>query len=103
MSTRASLVLRIARVSAGVVLLAIGAALLVLPEPGIPVVLGALVLLETEFHWARTLRVRVTGYAKRCSATALASVRTSLGRSLVRATKEAALPSPSWTWIDSRT
>ena len=38
---------------AGGGLLLLGAAMLVLPGPGIPLVLAGLATLATEFHWAR--------------------------------------------------
>ncbi len=41
---------------AGFALLAVGAALLVLPGPGIPLVLAGLALLGRELPWARRLR-----------------------------------------------
>lgn len=48
---------RAAIVAGGFGLLAVGAALLVLPGPGIPVVVAGLGLLSLEFEWARRLRV----------------------------------------------
>lgn len=56
---------RVARVTAGFALLPVGVALLVLPGPGIPVVLGSLALLESEFHWAGTARQRIQGSLRR--------------------------------------
>ncbi|HKU44303.1 MAG TPA: PGPGW domain-containing protein [Polyangiales bacterium] len=56
---------RAARVAAGFALLPVGVALLVLPGPGIPVVVGSLMLLEGEFHWAGTARRRIHGLAER--------------------------------------
>lgn len=48
---------------AGTVLLVVGIALLVLPGPGIPLVIAGLALLGTQFPWARRaldwLRARV--------------------------------------------
>ena len=44
---------RVAKVTSGLVMLPVGAALLVLPGPGIPVVLGGLALLKDEFGWAK--------------------------------------------------
>ncbi len=65
MRAQATPVVRAARVAAGAVLLFAGAALLVLPGPGIPLVLAALLLLQTEFPWARRLRARLSGAAGR--------------------------------------
>jgi len=65
MPPRVTRVLRVARVVGGTALLVAGAALLVLPGPGIPMVLGGLILVGTEFEWARRLRARVTGAAGR--------------------------------------
>jgi hypothetical protein len=61
-------VVRAARVTAGFALLPVGLALLVLPGPGIPVVVGSLMLLESEFHWAGRARSRLTRLAKRGTA-----------------------------------
>jgi hypothetical protein len=49
----------------GFALLAAGGALMVLPGPGIPLVVAGLGLLSLEFEWARRLRVYVTRHAKR--------------------------------------
>jgi hypothetical protein len=46
---------RIARVIGGWALLAVGAALLVLPGPGLLVIAGGLALLATEYAWAARL------------------------------------------------
>ena len=46
-------------VGAGFLLLAVGGALLVLPGPGIPFVLGGLALLGRELPWAKRLRDRL--------------------------------------------
>ncbi len=48
---------RVARAGAGWALLAVGTALLVLPGPGIPLILGGLALLAREYRWARRARV----------------------------------------------
>jgi hypothetical protein len=48
--------IRLARVTAGFTLLPVGVALLVLPGPGIPLVVGGLALLESEFQWAGRAR-----------------------------------------------
>jgi hypothetical protein len=44
---------------AGWALVTVGAALLVLPGPGIPLLLGGLALLGRELPWARRLRARI--------------------------------------------
>jgi hypothetical protein len=49
----------------GFALLAAGGALMVLPGPGIPLVVAGLGLLSLEFEWARRLRVYATRHAKR--------------------------------------
>ena len=46
-------------ISAGCVLLVVGVALLVLPGPGIPLILAGLALLGSHFAWARRLQNRV--------------------------------------------
>lgn len=56
MSSRSHRFRRAARVVGGSALLTIGLVLLVLPGPGIPLLLGGLVLLQSEFHWARRAR-----------------------------------------------
>ena len=43
---------RVARVTAGLVLLPVGVAMLVLPGPGLLVILSSLMLLADEFEWA---------------------------------------------------
>ncbi len=50
---------RILRRGAGWSLLAVGGALLVLPGPGIPLVLGGLALLAPEHRWARRAHLRL--------------------------------------------
>jgi uncharacterized protein (TIGR02611 family) len=50
---------RIARVVGGWVVLAVGAALLVLPGPGLLVIAGGLALLATEYQWAANLLLSV--------------------------------------------
>jgi Putative transmembrane protein (PGPGW) len=47
-------------ISAGVVLLVVGTALLVLPGPGIPLIIAGLTLLGAHFAWARHLRERAS-------------------------------------------
>ncbi|MBS1108377.1 MAG: putative transrane protein [Anaeromyxobacteraceae bacterium] len=50
---------RIVRLAGGWVLLVVGALLLVLPGPGIPLVILGLALLSRDVPWARRLRQRV--------------------------------------------
>lgn len=50
---------RVLRLGAGWSLLAVGGALLVLPGPGIPLVLGGLALLAPEHRWARRAHLRL--------------------------------------------
>jgi hypothetical protein len=56
---RTSPVLRLVRVVGGWGLLAVGAALLVLPGPGLLVLAGGLALLATEYPWAARLLTKV--------------------------------------------
>lgn len=56
---------RAAIVVVGFGLLLVGLALLVLPGPGIPVLVAGLGLLSLEFEWARRLRVYVLARAAR--------------------------------------
>lgn len=56
--------LRLARVMVGFGLLASGLVMLVLPGPGVLVILAALAMLAAEFVWAR----RVLAYVKRIGA-----------------------------------
>jgi|GEM_PF-4109003 len=56
LSTSKSSLKRVARLTAGLALLPIGVAMLVLPGPGLLLLLSSLMLLEDEFDWA--LRVR---------------------------------------------
>ena len=55
---------RLARVAAGFTLLPVGVALLVLPGPGIPLVVGGLALLEPEYQWAGRARRRLASAAE---------------------------------------
>jgi hypothetical protein len=55
---------RVARVTAGCVLLPVGVALLVLPGPGIPLVVGGLMLLEGEFPVAGRARTKLETLAR---------------------------------------
>ena len=50
--------LRAGRVAVGLALVAVGVVLALpgVPGPGLPVVVGGLTVLSTEFHWARRLR-----------------------------------------------
>ena len=59
---------------AGATLVVVGAVLLVLPGPGIPLILAGLAILATEFAWARATMDRV----KRHSSTAVSAVRSQL-------------------------
>jgi hypothetical protein len=45
-------------------LLPVGVAMLVLPGPGIPVVVGSLMLLEGEYDWAGRARVKINALAQ---------------------------------------
>jgi hypothetical protein len=55
----ATVALRVLRVSGGVALLAIGAALLVLPGPGVVTMMAGLVALSSEWSFARRIVARV--------------------------------------------
>ena len=55
---------RILILVAGWLLVAAGVVLLVLPGPGIVVILAGLGLLSRELEWARRLRDRLRAYAK---------------------------------------
>jgi Putative transmembrane protein (PGPGW) len=57
-------IVRVARVAAGCALLPVGVALLVLPGPGIPLVVGGLLLLEEEFPWAGSARAKLGTWAR---------------------------------------
>ena len=56
---------RVAKITAGFVLLPVGVAMIVLPGPGLPVVAAGLVLLEGEFQWAGRARVGMTALGRR--------------------------------------
>jgi len=56
---------RAAIVAGGFALLLVGAALLVLPGPGIPLLAAGLALLSLEYHWARRLRIWLLRRAER--------------------------------------
>jgi len=51
-------------ISIGIVLVAVGMALLVLPGPGLPLIVVGLTLLSAHFVWARKLRVRLVDLGK---------------------------------------
>ncbi len=53
---------------AGTVLLVVGIALLVLPGPGIPLIVAGLALLGTQFPWARRVLEWLRARAKRAVA-----------------------------------
>lgn len=50
--------------TAGMTVLIFGLALMILPGPGIPIVLLGLILLATQFLWARRLLNRVNRFGK---------------------------------------
>ena len=52
----------------GFALLALGALLLFLPGPGLPMLLGGLALLGKELPWARRVQQRILGWIERLSA-----------------------------------
>ena len=64
---------RLAVTIAGFGLLAMGAALMVLPGPGILLIVAGLAVLATEYVWARALLVRAKKEAKRVQEAAVAS------------------------------
>ena len=47
--------IRAGRIVIGLVLMLGGAVLLVIPGPGVPLLIGGLALLGREFHWARRM------------------------------------------------
>ena len=51
-------------ISIGIVLLVVGAALLILPGPGLPLIIVGLGLLGAHFAWARNLRARAMDLGK---------------------------------------
>jgi hypothetical protein len=51
-------------ISIGIVLLIVGVALLILPGPGIPLILVGLTMLSAHFAWARKLRARAVDLGK---------------------------------------
>ena len=58
-------IVRVAKVTAGFVLLPVGVVMFVLPGPGLPVVAASLILLEGEFRWAGKAREGMTSLGKR--------------------------------------
>lgn len=67
--------IRYGRIIAGACLAAAGVLLLVLPGPGVPLLVAGLLLLQHEFRWARALRLElvrrlesVAGAARRIAA-----------------------------------
>ena len=58
---------RMLAVSAGFTLLLAGAVMLVLPGPGIPVLVAALVVLAVEFAWAEVWLHRARQHARKAS------------------------------------
>lgn len=57
----------------GVALLAVGAAMMVLPGPGILVIVAGLAVLATEYVWARSLLDRARNQAEKVQEAAVAS------------------------------
>jgi Putative transmembrane protein (PGPGW) len=51
-------------ISIGIVLLVVGVALLILPGPGLPLIIVGLTLLSAHFAWARNMRARATEWGK---------------------------------------
>jgi len=64
MSTSREQIVRIGRIAGGVCLSLAGLILLILPGPGIPLLLAGLLLLERDFHWAGRLRRRLVRWLK---------------------------------------
>jgi hypothetical protein len=58
---------------AGLALLAVGVAMMVLPGPGILLIVAGLAVLATEYVWARTLLVRAERQARHVQEAAVAS------------------------------
>jgi uncharacterized protein (TIGR02611 family) len=87
---RMHLLKRFAVTLAGAALLAVGLAMMVLPGPGILLIVAGLAVLATEYVWARTLLVRAKRQAQHVQEAAVASpMRT--GGSLLFAVGLAAL------------
>ncbi|HET8541082.1 MAG TPA: PGPGW domain-containing protein [Anaeromyxobacter sp.] len=64
-AAQASRARRVATLAAGYALLAGGTALLVLPGPGVPLLLGGLAIVGREHGWARDLHRRIRDRAAR--------------------------------------
>jgi uncharacterized protein (TIGR02611 family) len=64
-SPRQRAIRRVVTATVGFTLLIAGILMLVLPGPGIVVILAALTLLATEFHWARRLKRRVVVWLRK--------------------------------------
>lgn len=75
----------------GVSLVLVGVAMVVLPGPGVLVILGGLALLSTEFHWARGLLERVRHWLERSAGVA----RSAWMRVRHFCVSSAALPEPA--------
>jgi hypothetical protein len=56
---------KVLAVTSGVLLLGIGIAFLVLPGPGIPLILAGLGILSVHYSWARRLRTRISAETRR--------------------------------------
>jgi hypothetical protein len=56
---------RYARMTAGLTLLPVGVVMLVLPGPGVALILGSLMLLEEEFQWAARARGQLNQFTLR--------------------------------------
>jgi hypothetical protein len=65
LSTSKSSLKRVARLTAGLALLPIGVAMLVLPGPGLLLLLSSLMLLEDEFDWAARVRGQLDQLGRR--------------------------------------
>jgi hypothetical protein len=77
---------RWAALGGGYALLVVGGMLLVLPGPGIPLIIAGLALLERDAPWARRLRVRIQD-----------RIKDRLRRSRGRAHRSEAVPPPPFT------
>jgi hypothetical protein len=56
---------KVLAVTSGLLLLGIGLAMLVLPGPGVPLILAGLAILGVHYSWARRLRERIAGETRR--------------------------------------
>jgi len=56
---------RVAKVTAGFLLLPIGVVMIALPGPGLLTIAVGLMLLEGEFSWARKVRTNIMDFARR--------------------------------------